>query len=75
MKIRFVENNQFTNLGLLNFRNDNILKILNFFFKNKNKNDKVMDNDRRGFLKLILKLMKAAATLAATCPLSTMHQS
>ena len=73
MKIRFVENNQFTNLGLLNFRNDNILKILNFFFKNKNKNDKVMDNDIRGFLKLILKLMKAAATLAATCPLSTMH--
>ena len=75
MKIRFVENNQFTNLGLLNFRNGNILKILNFFFKNKikNKNDKVMDKDRRGFLKLILKLMKAATTLAATCPLSTMH--
>lgn len=71
MKIRFVENNQFTNLGLLNFRNGNILKILNFFFKNKN--NKVMDNDSRGFLKLILKLMKAASTLAATCPLSTMH--
>lgn len=32
-----------------------------------------MDNDRRGFLKLSLKLMKAAATLAATYPLSTMH--
>tara|TARA_B100001057_G_scaffold273742_1_gene274041 strand:+ start:543 stop:887 length:345 start_codon:yes stop_codon:yes gene_type:complete len=33
-----------------------------------------MDNERRGFLKLSLKLMKAAATLAATYPLSTMHQ-
>tara|TARA_Y100000816_G_scaffold140522_1_gene99528 strand:+ start:2610 stop:2825 length:216 start_codon:yes stop_codon:yes gene_type:complete len=71
MKIRFIENNQFTNLGLLNFRNGNILKILNFFFKNKN--DKVIDNDRRGLLKLIFKLMKAAATLAANRPLSTMH--
>ena len=71
MKTRFIENNQFTNLGLLNFRNGNILKILNFFFKNKN--DKVIDNDRRGLLKLIFKLMKAAATLAANRPLSTMH--